>query len=193
MVVADVGRQLLLMEIGVYKKMARKKELLLTRFNRHAKLVDSGCWEWQSVINQSGYGVLTTNGKLIRVHRLAWEIYNGSIPEGLFVCHKCDNRKCCNPDHLFLGTAKDNSQDALKKGRVGNSEKHKERGLKYNIYGEKHCCAKLTKQQVLEIRNLKAQGLRAKEISKFFDVKIDTIFDILKGRTWKQSLREVIQ
>jgi len=79
------------------------------------------CWEWQRGRDDGGYGCVCYSGKRYGAHRLAWELTNGPIPEGLLVCHSCDNPPCCNPKHLFLGTHGDNMQDALTKGRFQNT------------------------------------------------------------------------
>ncbi len=78
------------------------------------------CWTWTGRRNAGGYGVLRIRGrssKILFAHRLAWELTNGPIPDGLFVCHHCDNPPCCNPEHLFVGTPKDNCHDMMAKGR----------------------------------------------------------------------------
>jgi hypothetical protein len=87
------------------------------------------CWIWTAGLRgKTGYGAFKINGKVIDSHRVSYTIHKGDIPVGMYVCHTCDNRKCVNPDHLFLGTAKDNHQDAVDKGKVifgWNTEKLK--------------------------------------------------------------------
>lgn len=90
----------------------------LRKLLANVKTSASGCWEWQRYCEPGGYGRTRYLGANWLVHRMSWALHKGAIPAGLCVCHKCDNRKCCNPDHLFLGTAKDNHDDAEKKGRL---------------------------------------------------------------------------
>lgn len=89
------------------------------RFWSKVGRAESGCWEWQwSVFKQTGYGQFALDSKTpVNAHRMSWELVNGTVPSGSFVLHKCDNRKCVNPEHLFLGNQQDNMEDMAKKGR----------------------------------------------------------------------------
>lgn len=92
------------------------EERLLAKVNK----TDSGCWEWTGCSTKFGYGKTTVNGVSEYTHRLSYKYFKGLIGEGLCVCHKCDNPKCFNPDHLFLGTHQDNIKDKIAKGRSRN-------------------------------------------------------------------------
>jgi HNH endonuclease len=105
-----------------------------------------GCWLWGSYCQSSGYGQIRIEGKRILAHRLSWILHFGDIPEGLLVCHTCDVRRCVNPEHLYLGTQKENMQDCLKKGRTHGQTKG-------YAFTRKPRTRKLTPEQVQEIRD----------------------------------------
>jgi len=143
--------------------------------NRHKKV--NGCWEWQGKLNNDGYGSFqeTSQGNKteIRAHRRSYEIFNGEIPEGMQVCHTCDNPSCCNPDHLWIGTPKDNVQDCIKKKR--RSPK-KNRAL---------AAGKLTEDQVREIRELYKNGSSQKELQEQFKLSQSQVSGIVNHRFWR--------
>jgi hypothetical protein len=100
-------------------------------------VTECGCWIWTGSTQVRGYGEIISNGKKIYAHRASYTVYKGDIPKGMYVCHKCDTVSCVNPDHLFLGTQRDNMHDMIRKGRSGN--------------GRKHPSTKLTEEEVLII------------------------------------------
>lgn len=99
---------------------------------------NSGCWMWTASTDTHGYGQMYVDeqGKPKKAHRVAWQLFRGAIPNGMCVCHAHDDVWCVNPDHLFLGTHKDNSDDKVRKGRHGNQRKtHCKRGHDYTVSG----------------------------------------------------------
>jgi hypothetical protein len=88
-----------------------------------------GCWEWSAATRLCGYGVLNVLGRTVDAHRISWELHYGPIPRGMVVCHRCDNPPCVRPDHLFLGTKRDNTHDMLRKGRGKNGTHSYGRGI----------------------------------------------------------------
>jgi len=132
----------------------------------------TGCWEWTGCLNSSGYGNLRVCQKTITVSRLSWEIHRGPIPPDLYVCHKCDNRKCVNPEHLFLGTFQTNIADMKKKNRQAKGECKKS--------------AKLKEHEVIEIIEIYATGKYTQAVlAKQYRVSEKTISAIVTGRKWK--------
>jgi len=107
----------LLYVCGALHRVVRMKTLQ-NRIERYAVRTAGGCLEWRGYGLPSGYGRVSVGNKLMLVHRAVWVDKRGEIPAGIQVCHRCDNPKCCEIDHLFLGTAKDNAQDAKRKGRL---------------------------------------------------------------------------
>ena len=131
------------------------------------------CWEWQGACHEQGYGLYGVRGPhLMRAHRVAWELHHGQeIPEGLLVCHTCDNPSCCNPAHLFLGTDADNSRDMMEKGRNRKNRFHH---------------TKLTEDQVREIRRLHAEGGWTQEqLGLRYGVHYTTIGNIVRRKCCK--------
>lgn len=137
---------------------------------------NNGCWEFTSFICVNGYGICGSQRifDLIgerRAHRIAYKLTRGSIPKGLHICHKCDNRKCIHPDHLFAGTQLDNMLDCKRKGR------------KARLKGEENPFSRLTNKDVLEIKQLKG-FLPGTEVAKMYGMGKSMIYYIWQGKWW---------
>lgn len=134
------------------------------------------CWEWTKRLNDHGYGLTYVKGKQVFVHRVAWKKVFGKIPKGLCICHSCDNRKCFNPDHLWLGTHLENMQDMASKGVL----------LIHAARGEKQANAKFTDQQIKLIREeYSNNNISIRSLAKKNFVCYSTMHCILTRKTWK--------
>ena len=131
------------------------------------------CWEWTGACNPGGYGMFGIDGRAVLAHRLSYTIHYGYIPDGLCVCHHCDNRPCINPLHLFVGTPADNNADMVRKGRDSQ------------LFGELHSHAKLTDAKVLEILSIERVAGDQDIIASKFGVSRSTISKIRSRRAWK--------
>lgn len=113
--------------------------LALARLSKGMKVTDTGCWVSRFAPTSYGYVQVNFKGKRVFQHRLSYMIHRGHIPDGLYVLHTCDNRRCWNPEHLWLGTISDNKQDELKKGRNYEANRtHCPRGHSYEEHGIRH-------------------------------------------------------
>lgn len=131
------------------------------------------CWVWSSCINDGGYGKAKINGKMVLAHRLSHVLLIGNIPEGMHVLHRCDNRVCVNPEHLFLGSHQDNMDDRDTKNR-GNVAR-----------GSRLPQARLNEHQVSQIRRLLQQGVTQTVLAEQFNTSQKNISAINCRKRWK--------
>jgi hypothetical protein len=128
------------------------------------------CWNWMGAIQSKGYGSVSVDGNTQSAHRVSYEIQNGKVPFGLFVLHRCDNRRCVNPNHLFLGNAKDNAIDMASKRRMSPSSAH----------------PKLERKQVTAIRLFyRLSKVSYRIMGRLFSVAPRTIGAIVNYENWK--------
>lgn len=148
-------------------------------FWRHVEKTDT-CWIWTGGKAYGGYGQMghKENGKTIQTiaHRFSYELHKGPIPDGMVILHTCDNPPCVNPDHLSVGTQKDNIHDAIAKGRA-----------RRNYAGRPHKpYAKLKESDVAQIREMHKSGMMPREIAGRFDTSVNSIRNIVNGVTWSK-------
>ena len=149
------------------------KNLDISFFQKQSSPNSRGCWIWDKYVQSGGYGQLGFKGQRWLAHRLCWAVCKGPIPEGLCVCHACDTPRCVNPDHLFLGSAKDNVADMVNKGRNLNGfcKGHKKaKGRRVR---------KLTSAQVADIR---ASDWKLAHLADKYGVSITTVCLIRQGK-----------
>lgn len=145
-------------------------ESLRERLLAGYEVVDSGCWRWKGATTGNGYGVIVLNrkvatkhglGRNYQTHRASYELHHGTIPEGMVVRHKCDNKLCMNPEHLEVGTQRDNIQDAIDRG---------------------HMASKLTEKDVEFIRS---STLSQRKLGKMLGVSPTVIWHVKHGNKWR--------
>jgi HNH endonuclease len=137
-----------------------------------------GCWEWKNGLNH-GYGRAYHDKRRWGAHQLSYFFTHGSIPDGLFICHKCDNPKCVNPDHLYAGTGRDNMRDRTERGRFSPAR------------GERSGMARLTEEQVKWIRKVHLPNDKkfgARPIARRLGVGRTTVRWVVKGETWTHAI-----
>lgn len=176
------------------------------RIKRHtAPDPNCGCLLWTAQTFGIGYGRIKILGRSYAAHRVTWELSHGPIPAGMLVCHRCDTPACVRPDHLFLGTAKDNTQDMLEKGRHQHGDQHYSRrrpellargdrnGSRVHpervprAFGEKNHAAKLSDEQVARIRVRITSGEKQSALAAEFGVHKSLVSLIASGK--RRSLR----
>lgn len=161
----------------------RRKDVI--RFEtKFSKGLDTECWEWRASRFSCGYGQFRARESR-QAHRFAYRLYVGSIPKGMCVLHKCDNKACVNPSHLFLGSFLDNTRDMVKKGRgnFGCSQ-----GPIVSAKGESHGMSCLTETDVLDIRRryqrTSYHGSNARDLAKEFGISHNQITRIARRKRW---------
>lgn len=158
--------------------MGVKARPVKDRILERCELAASGCWMWTGSVSTDGYGCITIRSgrskkTTFRTHRIAYEELIGPIPIGLWVLHKCDEPRCCNPKHLFLGDAKANAVDRQKKSR----------GRKQN--GSLHHNARFTEADIPIIRRQRLDGKSIAQLAREWNVTFMTISTICSRRHWK--------
>ena len=141
------------------------------RFEAHVQR-GPDCWIWTGYRTPKGYGLFSASGgRSVRAHRAAWEMAHGPIPDGLFVCHHCDNPSCVNPKHLFLGTTQENTRDRDRKGRQAT--------------GQRNGASRLDPATVLEIRRRASVGVPLKRIARNMGIEPSTLRNAARRITWR--------
>jgi len=138
------------------------------------------CWPWTGrTLEKDSRGIASIDGKTVTAPRISWEVHNGAPPPAeMFVCHSCDNPNCVNPNHLWLGSNKDNLRDAASKGRIFTQRQSD------HIKGSKHGNAKMTEETVLKIRADFANGESIRSIAKKYGMSFNPVWMAIRRRAW---------
>jgi hypothetical protein len=133
---------------------------------------NTGCWLWFGAVDGCGYGKMMVKGVLKGAHRLSLILTGVEIPAGAYVCHKCDNPCCVNPEHLFIGSPRDNTKDAFKKGRIVRAR------------GTTHYASRFSERDVLDIIKRFNNGERPVDIARVYQAPDTTVHNVIKGNSW---------
>ena len=162
------------------RKSPPRKSALKRIFEKTIAVTESGCYLFMGATGDYGHGVIWDNDqKLNKAHRVVYRDLVGPIPEGFFVCHKCDVPCCVNPHHLFIGTAGDNHKDMMNKNRESKPPRN------LHDVGEYRYNSKLTEQQVVEMRNRYANGESGYRLHKEYGINMAVCYRILRRESWK--------
>jgi len=149
-------------------------EDIIDRFNQKWEEDNNGCWIWQAYLHKSGYGVQTINNEPLYAHRVSHRIHKGGIPEDKYVLHNCDVKECVNPEHLYLGTQKENVQDAIERGNFVEAQNSGEENAR-----------KLTWDDVNMIRYYYENDIfTGYELTDMYPVSEAFIYEILNYNVW---------
>jgi hypothetical protein len=163
------------------------------------------CWTWRKGKGPHGYGSVQFNGRTARANRVAWQLANGPIPDGMCVCHSCDNPPCCRPGHLYLDTNQGNMDDKVRKGRSyrptgdrNGARRHPENMTRGDRHWSRRCpervprgensvTAKLTESKVMVIRQ-RSENESMEQLAREYGVTKATIFKAVHRKTWRHVL-----
>jgi hypothetical protein len=143
------------------------------------------CWRWNGTIGTHGDGQFHFEGRTWRAHRLAFFLHNGTLNETAVICHSCDNPLCVNPAHLFAGTPAENMADCVRKGRQARGPSHKGPNLEQRLRGSACYNAKVSEEDVREIRRLRTEGYMLTQLAARFPLHPMTIGEIARRETWR--------
>ncbi len=174
------------------RKKHKNPRALIPLSTRLAARVDKSggpdaCWEWRGHRTPLGYGRIGDEGsrRVLLTHRVAWEDVNGPVPDGMYICHRCDNPPCCNPSHLFTGTAADNIQDAKQKGRLPCTKRRREAIFSTGKYHDGiEGRSRLSRDQVESIRASVRGGETMTAVAKRFGITQPHVSRIVRGIAW---------